>query len=442
MAVTIQVKRGNRAGLPTLSPGEYGLATDTQELFIGGSNGNVQIPLLNSSGDIPSNFLPDLSSTYVPTTRTVNGKALSSNITLGAADVGAVPTSRTVNGKALTSNITLGASDIGLSNSIIFSTKTVQMQNSAASYQAVCYGNGVIISPTYYSGSGCQYSYDGFNWASTSMPSSYYWQCSAYGEGIFVASRNTAVGAYSPDGINWTQFTPPTSFDTIAIGNGLCVGIDDEGQIYTANISNLDSWTSRTDTGYRPGKLIYANSTFIVPVGSSPVSSGKSNRVYRSTNGTSWSYYTLPSTSRWMSAAYGNGVWVVSAFGTNAFAYSTNGGTSWSESTAPVSGNWCSLSFGDGRFVAISSGSTNVVYSEDGINWSQSSLPVTYTASNASPGQLVYDGKKFILINKDSTYPVLYSADGINWSYSYAALTLPDGTDVTQQIANTLNAMQ
>lgn len=49
----------------------------------------------------------------VPTSRTVNNKALSSNITLSAADVNAVPTSRTVNGKSLNSNIALSASDVG-----------------------------------------------------------------------------------------------------------------------------------------------------------------------------------------------------------------------------------------------------------------------------------------------------------------------------------------
>jgi hypothetical protein len=63
----------------------------------------------------------------VPTSRTVNGKVLSSNISLSAADVGArpstwtpsaanvgaVPTSRKVNGKALSSDITLSASDVG-----------------------------------------------------------------------------------------------------------------------------------------------------------------------------------------------------------------------------------------------------------------------------------------------------------------------------------------
>ena len=42
----------------------------------------------------------------VSTSTTVNGNALSGNVTLTAADVGAVPTSRTINGNALTGNIT------------------------------------------------------------------------------------------------------------------------------------------------------------------------------------------------------------------------------------------------------------------------------------------------------------------------------------------------
>ena len=53
------------------------------------------------------------SGVYVPVGRTVNGKALSTDITLGAGDVGAVPTTRKVNGKALSADITLGAGDVG-----------------------------------------------------------------------------------------------------------------------------------------------------------------------------------------------------------------------------------------------------------------------------------------------------------------------------------------
>lgn len=43
MANKIQFKRGTKENLPTLSVGEPGFCTDTKELFIGASEGNVQI---------------------------------------------------------------------------------------------------------------------------------------------------------------------------------------------------------------------------------------------------------------------------------------------------------------------------------------------------------------------------------------------------------------
>ena len=58
MAVKIQVKRGPKAGLPALAPGEYGLATDTGELFIGGPDGNIQVAVLGSDHKLPSDYLP------------------------------------------------------------------------------------------------------------------------------------------------------------------------------------------------------------------------------------------------------------------------------------------------------------------------------------------------------------------------------------------------
>lgn len=53
---------------------------------------------------------------FVQSSLTVNGHALTGNINLTAADVGAVPTTRTVNGKALSSNITLAAADFAAGN--------------------------------------------------------------------------------------------------------------------------------------------------------------------------------------------------------------------------------------------------------------------------------------------------------------------------------------
>lgn len=60
MAVKIQIKRGTKAGLPTLAPGEYGLATDTGELFVGGASGNIQVATLGSDGKIPAGQLPEM----------------------------------------------------------------------------------------------------------------------------------------------------------------------------------------------------------------------------------------------------------------------------------------------------------------------------------------------------------------------------------------------
>ena len=63
---------------------------------------------------------------------TVNGKSLSSDITLTATDVNAVPTSRSINGKSLSSNITLTAADVNaLPASTTIPSKLSDLTNDA-----------------------------------------------------------------------------------------------------------------------------------------------------------------------------------------------------------------------------------------------------------------------------------------------------------------------
>ena len=135
--------------------------------------------------------IEEMSATLVPKTRTVNGKALSSNISLSASDVGArpstwtpsagdvgaVPTTRKVNNKALSSDITLTASDVGA---------TTEAQVSAAIRSAI----DDLVRP---------------DWVETIMPSTDQWQSVTYGNGKFVAvAKGSDKGDYSTDGINWT----------------------------------------------------------------------------------------------------------------------------------------------------------------------------------------------------------------------------------------------
>lgn len=90
-------------------PVPYAKLTGIKSLsFTGFSTGSY-----NGSTDL-SIAIPGIAADInaVPTTRTVNAKALSSDIVLTAADVTAVPTTRTVNTKALSADISLTAADV------------------------------------------------------------------------------------------------------------------------------------------------------------------------------------------------------------------------------------------------------------------------------------------------------------------------------------------
>ena len=60
----IQIKRGSKAKLPTLAPGEFGLATDAGELYIGGAGKHLHIPVLGDDGTLPPSELPPMD--YAP----------------------------------------------------------------------------------------------------------------------------------------------------------------------------------------------------------------------------------------------------------------------------------------------------------------------------------------------------------------------------------------
>lgn len=58
----------------------------------GTSQGNV--PVIQADGNLLASLIPDLSGTYVPVNTTINGQPLTGNVTLDAADVGAIPASQ------------------------------------------------------------------------------------------------------------------------------------------------------------------------------------------------------------------------------------------------------------------------------------------------------------------------------------------------------------
>ena len=108
-----------------------------------------------------------------------------------------------------------------------------------------------------------------------------------------------------------------------------------------------------------------------------------------SIDGTSWSTLALPSVQSWSGVAYGNGYWAIIASGGTTAAVSKSNGAGWTNTTLPATANWNGIAYGNGTFVAISSSSYNVAYSTNyGYSWSagQSSSTVTATGFTVSGG--------------------------------------------------------
>ena len=167
MSLQFQIRRGLKAELPVLTPGEFGLCEDTGELFIGSWDGNLPVRGQGGAGDMlradydangdgtvnradyaadagtldgkaPAAFATAAqgakADAAVPGGRKINGKALSADISLAASDVGAVPTGRKVNGKALSADISLSAADVG-------ALSAGGKASSAARADSVAWGN-------------------------------------------------------------------------------------------------------------------------------------------------------------------------------------------------------------------------------------------------------------------------------------------------------------
>lgn len=168
---------------------------------------------------------PDLAG-YVPNNRTVNGKALSGNITLAASDVSAVPTSRTVNGHALTADVIVTANDV-LPAQSGNAGKVLKTDGTNASWQAPAAGQ--ILNVAMFSASdlnktgSTSISSDAY----TTMLSMSYTPVSASSYIIIELSVEYAIGGYGNDDffsnimVNGTMITHGhQSFTSNAGGGG------------------------------------------------------------------------------------------------------------------------------------------------------------------------------------------------------------------------------
>ena len=267
----------------------------------------------------------------------------------------------------------------------------------------------------------------------------------SFANGIFFATGDK-VGYRSTDGVNWTQFSLPWStrvgingiiterqgmYRDVIYVNGRYVAVAPSTSSYytessytAAYSSDGTNWTgviipnsARTIQGY-PGpdwaNLTYDGSKFLT-IGNR--SGFTANIASYSSDGITWTNYTLPSTVAVGSLMFGGNKFLSKSGGSTStvytpakISYSTNG-TSWSNAnfTEPDSGGYYfgrSIQYGNGRFIIPNV--PYVAYSDDGINW--------FFAKDVLPSNnclFVPDIQKFVCLGTDNI--IYVSTDAINW---------------------------
>ncbi len=274
---------------------------------------------------------------------------------------------------------------------------------------SLVYGAGKFVALNYGSNKAA-YSTDGINWIEVTLPVSATWCSVCYGGGKFVGISRTAYSTtiiYSTDGITWTQAT--------------------------ANTNAFYTWTG----------VCYGNGVFISMSNVYDYGKDKTTSKYLySTDGITWidRDITVGSSTikrNWGAVGYGGGKFVaLSNDGSKEAVYSTDG-INWTKTTLPVNVQWQAIYYGAGKFVAVGYGTSKLIdkgngyypteiaaYSADGINWTQTTLPVSaeWRAICYGAGMFVAVAYYMVGTDKQASKSIAYSTDGINWK-------LAKGTD-------------
>lgn len=219
---------------------------------------------------------------------------------------------------------------------------------------------------------------------------------------------------YAEPPFTQTATTLPTAgagtfYKSIAYGDNFWIAVPD-GNTTIAASSNGVSWTTYTlpvTTSLNWSDICYGNTAWVL------IAAGSDKSLYSFSKGLSWKIGTMPSISGWSSVAYQNGVFVAIASGTTNSAYSVNYGASWTASTIPGLGaTYTNIAAGAGKFVFLENNSTTVYLSDDnGVTWTQiaGALPLA-----ASWTRVSYGNGRFVATSDTTGNPV-YSLDGEVW---------------------------
>lgn len=241
-------------------------------------------------------------------------------------------------------------------------------------WRGVEFGGGRFIAYQIVSTAGAYSDDRGATWHALRLPLSVITSM-AYIGGVWFCSRTSLdkLEAFksTDGGITWTTWQTPSTGTGGGIWRNLIVCNDRlylfaDGGTTAYYTTDGNTWTQFTiPVAGNFESMAYGNGRYILI-------QKESRRQLTSTDGITWETLTLPSApyNGWTSVAYGNGCFVVANQSDGYFARSTDGIT-W-ETVDVDHYVWAKVVFGAGVFVAISTGSS-AYWSDDGKTWAASS---------------------------------------------------------------------
>lgn len=160
------------------------------------------------------------------------------------------------------------------------------------------------------------------------------------------------TGSMQIGSVGWDNINPGTP-DTAVFDSTSVYVIEPRLKFSEPSFSQTASSLVAAPTGIEYTSIAYGDQYFIAMP-------KRGNKLQISEEGTSWTdYYTLPVSTSWADIAYGNGFWVLMAWGgssTSQVLISTSKGEAWKSTNLPSASAWTKLAYGNGNFVALSSG--------------------------------------------------------------------------------------
>lgn len=256
---------------------------------------------------------------------------------------------------------------------------------SYGNHPQVAFGNSLFATVGYGS-SVADYSTDGINWTSSTLPSSGSWSGIMYGSSGFVSTINGTAVAISTDAVTWTSSTVTDSAawqaNIYEFGLYMCFANNNNPAIKTSPTGV--TWTTRTAPS--PGHGRFYNScssgSLVFTCAYGPTSVGMT-----SPDGTTWTSRSLPTSEDYFGTAFGNGKFLVVPY-SQAYAYTSADASTWTSRTLPfTNAAECAHHAGSGStalFIIVNNSGLTCATSPDGITWTSRASAINNLRGMAS----------------------------------------------------------